>query len=579
MARMIPDVPSTSERFRRSPGEAAVYTALRTLPDPIVVIHGLHTLVRHDGQPRPDQGEADFVVLDPARGMLVVEVKGGTVLYDPDQDAWWLRMAPDHKVQISDPAERAASRCRDLRKKLKADQAWATLGLTEIPGGHAALFSNLDDIEAISRPNLTPQIRGGRGELSNLSAWIDRVFEYWGASTAPGPLWQDHAVRVLAQRFEVQPRLGVIVEHNDRQLSYWTDEQWQALQGARFMRQLGIAGGAGTGKTLLAMRRAQELAREGERTLLLCFNALLGDHLKRECQLFAQANPAAASIFAMTFHDLVTWWAIREVGPRLKRDLIAEASRDLPGQDESHVVRPQALALAFNEDTPDVQAIVVDEGQDFRDAYWGPIMQLQETRQTRLLVFYDANQRLFHRGQGFPFDLSQSYTLRKNCRNGKTIHMAAYFHYDGPEVLPNEVEGQAIERWEEPELDQAAARLRAELLRLVVKEHVPPEEIVVLLLDARKRELSEPALRQGLKDKRLRLCFGAHFESAAGCVRVETAGRFKGMEAAVVILWIQGWPDDEDERSMLYVGLSRPRSLLAVLGPQALVDRALSGTR
>lgn len=578
MARLIPNVSATSDRFRRSPGEAAVYSALRALPDTIVVIHGLHTLIRREDQQQPDWGEADFVVLDPDRGILVVEVKGGAVRYDPDQDAWWIRGQRNREVRISDPARRAADRLRDLRTKLKEDQAWATLGLNESPGGHAVLFWDLDDIAGISRPNITPEIRGARSALLNLSAWLDGVYKYWGANTAPGLLWRDHAVSVLARAFEVQPRLGIIVDRDDRQLNYWTDEQWRALQGARFMTKLGIAGGAGTGKTLLAIRRAQELAREGERTLLLCFNSLLGDLLKRECKLFAQANPHAAPVLAMTFHDLCQWWALGVIGPRLGRDLLAEAKRDLPGQDENHVVRPQALALAFNDDTPEVKAIVIDEAQDFRDAYWLPITQLHEARHTRLIVFYDTNQRLFHRSRGFPFDLSQSYILTRNCRNGRTIHAAAYRHYHGPEVSPNDVDGQAIERWDEPNLEQAAVRLRAELLRLIIKEKVSPEEIVVLLLDARQRGLSLSTLERGLRDRRLRLSFGRHFESAAGCVRVETAGRFKGMEAAVVILWVQGWPEDEEERSFLYVGLSRPRQLLAVLGPPELVDRALSGS-
>lgn len=578
MARMIPDVPSTSERFQKSTGEAEVYTALRALPEPIVVIHGLWTLTRHEDQDQPAQGEADFVILDPSRGMLVVEVKGGAVRYDPGTDQWSLRVQRGRERRMSDPAKRAEDRLRDLRKKLKDDQGWATLALTESPGGHAVLFSEIDDPVGILRPNLPHPVVGGRAALADLRAWVDGVYRFWGASAAPGLSWLQHAVRILAHPFEVQPRLGVVVARDDRRLDYWTDQQWQALQGTYIMRKLGVAGGAGTGKTLLAMRRAQQLARDGERTLLLCFNALLGDHLKRERNLFAMAEPEAGSrLLPMTFHELCKWWAIDQVGPRVGRDLVAEAKRGANSDDETHVVRPYALALAFNHELPDFQAIVIDEAQDFRDAYWLPILLLHEGRSTRLLVFYDPNQRLLHRSQKFPIDLTTSYVLTKNCRSARSIHDVAYYHYHGPTVAPNDVEGQAIQRWEETGLDQAAARLRIELLRLIVEERVPPEEIVVLLLDGRQREVSERALERGLKDRRLRLSMGVHFEKAQGCVRVETAGRFKGMEAAVVILWAQGWPEDEEERSFLYVGLSRARNLLAVLGDPMLVNRALAG--
>ena len=45
-------------------------------------------------------------------------------------------------------------------------------------------------------------------------------------------------------------------------------------------RRAMICGGAGTGKTLLAFERAQEMAHSGLKTLLLCYNRALGDHLK-----------------------------------------------------------------------------------------------------------------------------------------------------------------------------------------------------------------------------------------------------------------------------------------------------------
>ncbi|MBP6703227.1 MAG: ATP-binding domain-containing protein [Vicinamibacteria bacterium] len=574
MAKMIPDVPTTDHRFQKSPGEAAVYTAMRRLPDSIVVIHGLATLMRHEDDDAPEEGEIDFVVLDPTRGMLVLEVKGGDVSYDPNTDIWTVAVKRNRKTKIRDPALRAANRFRDLEKMLKKDPGWSSLGLSESPGGHAVLFSALDDVQALIRPNMPAEIAGGLPTLADFPTWLDGVYEYHGAHAPPGPDWVTHAKHVLARPFEVKSRIGVTVALDNRRLDYWTDQQWQALQGLRHMRNVGVAGGAGTGKTLLAVRRAQELARAGEHTLLLCFNAVLGDQLKRERKAFLQAEPeAGAHLWMMTFHDLCGWW-VEDVSSRSKRDFFAEARLIAPGQDEVHVIRPVALALAIDHERPSFRAIVLDEAQDFRDDYWTPLKLLQEAPGMRQLVFYDVNQRLLHRTQKIPYDLTTSYVLSKNCRNGQAIHDAAYKHYQGPDVAGNECDGE-IQRWEEPDFDSAVERLLSQLLRLVVVEKVPPEEIVVLLLDARLQERCEAALEQRLKDRRLRLSFRVHFETAQGRVRVDTVGRFKGMEAAVVILWAQGWPEDEEERSFLYVGLSRARSLLVVLGPSPLVERAL----
>ena len=578
MATLIPDVPATSERFRKSPGEAAIYAAMRNLPDPIVVIHGLATLTLHEGEDEPAEGEVDFAVLDPSRGLLVLEAKGGTVKYDSTTDIWYLVMGPNRKKRIADPALRAANRLRDLRKKLSGDSGWPVLGLSATPGGHAVLFSDLDEIEMEDlRPNLPKQIIGGRKVLNDIGAWLDGVYSYHGATTPPGIPWLEHAKQVLARSFEVQPRLGVSVEKDSKRFDYWTDQQWQALRGMRHARKLGVVGAAGTGKTLLAVRRAQELALAGERTLLLCFNALLGDHLKRERELFLQAHPeAGARLWAMTYQELCEWW-IGEVGARTKRDFLAEARRLTRSQDLTHVLRPVALAFALECERPDCQALVIDEAQDFRETYWISLTPLRELPDMRLLVFYDMNQRLFSRAQGFPVDLTTSFILDKNCRSGRAIHEAIYRHYEGAEVAPNECDGE-VQRWEQPDLDHAADYLLAQLLDMVVKQKVPPDDIVVLLLDARQRDACEAALNMNprLKDRRLKLSFSIHFERAQGRVRVDTVGRFKGMEAAVVILWAQGWPEDEVDRSFLYVGLSRARSLLAVLGPPDLVSRTLA---
>lgn len=578
MAQMIPDVPITSERFRKSPGEAAIYAAMRGLPDCITVIHGLATLTRHDEDDAPEEGEVDFVVLDPDRGMLVLEAKGGTVAYDPGTDVWTVTVKRGRQKRIFDPAQRAANRRRDLEKKLKDDPGWAALGLSESPGGHAVLFSDLaeDDVQLLIRPNMPVEIVGGKYTPDSLAVWIDGAYQYHGTQSPPGTAWLAHAKRILAAPFAVKPRLGVTLAHDDERLDYWTDQQWQALQGTRFMRRIGIAGGAGTGKTLLAVRRAQELARAGERTLLLCFNAVLGDQLKREREIFAQAEPAAGScLWMMTFHDLCHWW-VREVAARSKRDFFAEASVIARGQDEAHVIWPVALVLAIEHERPPFTAIVLDEAQDFRDDYWTPLNLLHETPGMWQVVFYDVNQRLLHRSTRLPFDLKSSYLLSKNCRNGRAIHEVAYQHYHGPGVDANECDGEIL-RWEEPNFEDAATRLISELLRLVVDEKVPPDHIVVLLLDGRLRARCEEALTQRLKDRRLRLSFGVHFERARGHVRVDSVGRFKGMEAGLVILWAQGWPDEEDERSFLYVGLSRARSRLVILGPPELVERALRG--
>ena len=52
----------------------------------------------------------------------------------------------------------------------------------------------------------------------------------------------------------------------------------------------------------------------------------------------------------------------------------------------------------------------------------------------------------------------------------------------------------------------------------------------------------------------------------AGQVLIDTVNRFKGLEAAVVVVWALDSLNDEKHRELLYVGLSRAKSLMYLAG-------------
>jgi hypothetical protein len=99
MAKLIPDLDPDQISFD---SERLVYLSLRELPSGYVVMHSFPWLrPRRDLASEPlTEGEADFVVLHPERGMLVVEVKGGL----PElRLRTWFR----NSQQMRDPFEQA----------------------------------------------------------------------------------------------------------------------------------------------------------------------------------------------------------------------------------------------------------------------------------------------------------------------------------------------------------------------------------------------------------------------------------------------------------------------------------------
>ena len=66
--------------FHGSEGERLAYHALEMLGDDYTVFHSYCWL--GDGVRTAAQGEADFLVLHPQRGILAIEVKAGGIAYE-----------------------------------------------------------------------------------------------------------------------------------------------------------------------------------------------------------------------------------------------------------------------------------------------------------------------------------------------------------------------------------------------------------------------------------------------------------------------------------------------------------------
>ena len=79
MARMIPSNLKI-EDFNDSVGERRIYSALSSLPDRYIIFHSVRWNKKHING-RVQWGESDFLIYDPDRGILVVEVKSGGISY------------------------------------------------------------------------------------------------------------------------------------------------------------------------------------------------------------------------------------------------------------------------------------------------------------------------------------------------------------------------------------------------------------------------------------------------------------------------------------------------------------------
>ena len=563
MTTIFPELSDAQLSDLASQGEAKVYRSLREwLPADYLVLFQVGWILRREEE-RAQDGETDFLICHPDYGYLCVEVKGGGIGFDASADEWFSIDRTGRRHMISDPVAQALRAKYSVRSKLDEHRRWRALSPRKVLRGHAVFFPDIGDSDALRRPDLPAALIGTGSDLQNPRRWIDSVFSYWGADASDAAPLGRRGVEVIhevfARSFEVAPLVSSRLAEQESRRLMLTREQMRVLDFVRSHRRVAVRGGAGTGKTVLALEKARRLADDGFRTLLTCYNRQLADHLARLCA-------GTANLDVMSFHQLChrqVERANRESG----RDLVAEAKVTYPGKDLYDVQFPNALAYSI-EVLPDrYEAIICDEGQDFREEFWVPLeLILADYDRSPLYVFYDDNQNIYARTTTFPIQ-GEPFSLTRNCRNTAPIHEAAYTRYRGVPVSPPENEGDDVQFDRAPSRAAQAGRVQARIVDLIARQRVSPGDIVVLIVDAPSKAdfyatlcrlpLPKPATwcEEGVRSDRV--------------VLMDTVRRFKGLEASVVILWGIDGINWERYDELLYVGMSRAKSVLVVVGTSA----------
>lgn len=558
MARMVPDLEEARLDALKSTAEADFYRACRDqLDEQVLVIHSL-ALVRLTAAGSREDAEADFVIIDPRHGLLVVEVKGGGIEFDPLKGAW-TSIGRNGPNAIKDPFRQGSDQKHAIIDFFKESPRWKGIGGGRVLCGHAAFFPDVSHVDHLKLPSAPKQIVGSLPDIKNLSRWITSVFEYWGGTDSrnapPGATGLSFFEALLCKPVLVRPLLSRELALEEEKRIELTRQQARLLRAIGMRRRAMICGGAGTGKTLLALERAREMARGNLRTLLICYNRALGDHLKAAAQ-------GVDNLHVMTFHQLCDWRAgvaLSETG----KDLLSEAREAFAGADHYGVHLPMALTLAIEETALRYDAIIVDEAQDFTAEFWLPIeMLLADPDASHLYAFADHNQVFYARSAKPPID-EDPFLLTMNCRNTRIIHDAAYRYYTGATTEAPSISGAPIEIVVANSIDAQATRIAAAVTKLITDEQVAPEDIAILVVRDSKQPLYE-ALRAKPLPRGAQWGIERHRTGAA--VVVDTVPRFKGLEATIVFLCGMETVSEELDRELVYVGLSRAKSRITLVG-------------
>ncbi|MBT4796022.1 MAG: ATP-binding domain-containing protein [Candidatus Marinimicrobia bacterium] len=566
MATMIPNLNAEQLSKIDSYAEAKVYQSLKeNLSSDYIIFFQVSWILKREEQQARD-GETDFVICHPKKGFICVEVKGGGIGFDSLSDEWYSIDRKNHKNIIKNPVGQSLRAKYSILNKLYENPSWKRLNVHNVIRGHTVFFPDILNASKIARNDMPSILIGTSSDLDKIGDWTDRVFEYWhNDDSSQSPIGQsgiDIMRMTFAKSFEVKPLVSIQLQEQEQQRIQLTNDQVRILDFLQSQRRAAVRGGAGTGKTVLAVEKAKRLAIEGFKTLLTCYNRQLADHIKNVCM-------GIENLDVMSFHQLCHK-RITKAAKVTDRDLLKEAELTYPGTDLFDIQYPAALSFSLDIISEQYDAIVCDEGQDFRDEYWLPLeLLLADYDTSPFYIFFDDNQNIYSRVKSFP-SIGEPYSLVSNCRNTNQIHMAAYHFYHGIDVAPPGINGDEIKFIEANGIAQQAKKLHGKILDLIVNQNIQAKDIVILVFDAvMKNEYYNSLKKQILPKPNTWSEEGIQSECT---VLMDTVNRFKGLESSVIFLWGMDSVDLDKYQSLLYVGLSRAKSIVYFVGTNRICD-------
>lgn len=565
------------------------------------VLHSLN-LSRHV---RQVCGEIDFLVVAPNLGVFALEVKGGGVRCEAGV---WIHTNRDGDMarRSKSPFQQAQDNMQSLRARI-GEQFGEMDAVCEVIFGWGVLFPDTSfrhDGMDFEREQIYDADTTGTP-----SDWVRTLAAFWKhklplrrASFSKSDA--DRLVRFLRPDFDYPVALLRRLSDDETQIERMTREQCDNLDILEGNPRVLIEGGAGTGKTFLALEQARRWSAENRRVLLLCYNRFLGDWLAQH----PIVTGSGGGITAMHLHRYIEREIIATSDThKMLYDAEIAPQRDAPNFYDEIVPTFARDVLADSRPAP-FDALLVDEAQDImRPAYlnllgdlvtgglsdgrWGffgdfarqvlyadlpdeaeapnptaddaePAATSADAGTADAVASADARRAVLIALLEERAYLTRA-RLRINCRNTRRIgsDITHFAGVDESPFRPGTVEGDAVQY----SLCDGEGREKARLEEIVaglMRGGVLPRQITIL--SPRKRARTSLAGRAKLNGV-LVLTFGESWREDANAIRFATIHSFKGLESEVVILLGVDKLTQPHGQQVLYVGMSRARLRLYVL--------------
>ncbi|MCX6127528.1 MAG: NERD domain-containing protein [Proteobacteria bacterium] len=487
MAQMYPN----SERIRvvfASQAEEQFYQLCRKLPADWSVYYSC-TLSEIEADQGMTDNEIDFVLYHPKLGVIVVEIKGGRIIYQPEIQQFFSENRFGERFAIKNPFAQALNwKSRFLRYLKKKD--------IRVPISHLACLPSLNEKDFPERSDAPSALLLGRQKLENLETALIEAVQHQHESKVKDV---EHIHESL-----VSPMTG--------------------------NRRLAVEGEAGTGKTMLAVALAKHFRDLGSHVLLLSSNPVLNQFLKTQ---------VGSRIEVQTYAEFAAKFGV----DILKRPPDFQGTRE----DWIQYVGPEKLKAAILQSTVRFDTLLCDEAQDVQPFWWEAIEASLRDEMSHFYIFFDRSQGVFGSGSAegtfVPEDMlpisTPYFPLVNNYRTTKEISSFSRSFRTGRQIMNSYSArlGYLPEIITYKDAQEARDKLQSLVSRLTENEGLQSNELTIL---SARRPFQDASIFTGAKQ------LGAYTLIDTGnekqgkipqkTLAVSTIQAFKGLETSVGII-------------------------------------------
>lgn len=494
--------------------------------------------------------EVDILVAMPGAGIVAMEIKAGQITVE---DGQWIQGSGAKQYRIDPVAQ-----CRDalyaLRGFVSADPRWPQQYQRWT---HMLVFPHASIPDDFALPDIRCNRIADRDQLDQLATIAYRLAQDSGSPDRPflAPATVDRLAEVLGGRGLPQRDVVARAAENADIADALTREQSVLLRAIDALPRVEIRGGAGSGKTFLALEQARRLSRAGQRVALICYSHGLAGYLKRVTGGWRRREQPA---YVGEFHALGVEWGA-PVGPD-------ERVRSEETVHWWEVELPRLMAELADQlpDGKKFDAVIVDEAQDLADQWWRPVIgALRDGENGRLLIVGDAGQSVFERAGRPPVDLVP-LVLDHNLRNTRQI-ASAFLPLVGQRMELRGGTGPEVRYIEVGAGEDLVAAGDDEAVRLLDEGWEPRD--VALLVTGSRHPMQVELQKEGND------AYWETFWDGEDIFYGHVLG-FKGLERPAVVLVCNHHDHVDRLRERIYVGLSRATDVLVVVGGAEAIDAA-----